>query len=295
MLRYPTKLYVMLNERHDLEDYALLHIPRILAGLILSTLIGGAAYWRGSLTRSGWFGAIVTGTLTFGFGGWTWGLTLIAFFLSSSGLSHFRQASKQAIAGEKFEKSGRRDLAQTLANGAIGAALALAYGLSGEPIALLAAFAGVMATVTADTWATEIGVLSPRPPRLITSWRSVEPGTSGGITAYGMLASSAGALMIGCLATLLAAIELGDWRPWLPAAALLGGLAGSLADSLLGATIQAIYQAPGGGQTERRAARDGTPNPPLRGWRWVNNDMVNLLSSVVGGLIAVGVLLLIRD
>ena len=61
---------------------------------------------------------------------------------------------------------------------------------------------------------------------------------------------------------------------------------------LLGATVQAIYLAPSG-ETERRAARDGAPNRLLRGWRWMNNDLVNLLSSVVGGLIAIGVLLLL--
>ena len=81
-----------------------INLPRILAGIILSTLIGAIAYRRGSLTSSGWLGAIITGTLTFGFGGWTWGLTLIAFFVSSSALSHFRQNRKQALAGEKFEK-----------------------------------------------------------------------------------------------------------------------------------------------------------------------------------------------
>jgi len=271
-----------------------LNLPRILAGMIFSILIGGAAYQRGSLTLSGWLGAIITGTLTFGFGGWTWGLTLIAFFLSSSALSHFRQAGKQAITGEKFEKGGRRDLAQTLANGGAGAALALAYGLNDAPIALLAAFAGVMATVTADTWATEIGILSPHPPRLITSWQTVEPGTSGGVTAYGMLASSAGALMIGVTLLLLTAIELGAWQPWLLPAALVGGLAGSLADSMLGATLQAIYLSPAG-ETERHIARDGTQNLTLRGWRWMNNGVVNLLSSVVGGVVAVGVLRLIGD
>src|SRR4029079_16394150 len=179
-----------------------------------------------------------------GVGGWACWPTLIAFFLSSSALSHFRQARKQALAGEKFEKGGRRDLAQTMANGAVGAARALAYGLNDTPIALLAAFAGVMATVTADTWDTELGILSRRPPRLITSWQTVEPGTSGGITAFGTLASGAGALLIGVTLVLLAAAELGAWWPWLLLAALMGGLAGSLADSLLGATIQAIYQSP---------------------------------------------------
>jgi uncharacterized protein (TIGR00297 family) len=264
-----------------------INLPRILAGLVLSALIGAAAYRRGSLTRSGWLGAIITGTLTFGFGGWAWGLALIAFFLSSSMLSHFRQSRKQALAGEKFEKGGRRDLAQALANGGVGAGLALAYGLAGAPIALLAAFAGVIATVTADTWATELGILSPHPPRLISTGRVVAPGTSGGISAYGVLASSAGALMIGAVLLLLAAIELGTWLVWLLPAALAGGLAGSLADSLLGATVQAIYRSPNG-ETERRATHDGTPNPPLRGWRWMNNDLVNLLSSVAGGLVAMG-------
>jgi uncharacterized protein (TIGR00297 family) len=270
-----------------------INLPRILAGLILSTLIGAAAYRRGSLTRSGWLGAIITGTLTFGFGGWTWGLTLIAFFLSSSALSHFRQARKLALAGEKFEKGGRRDLAQALANGGIGAGLALAYSLAGAPITLLAAFAGVMATVTADTWATELGILSPHPPRLITSGRAVAPGISGGISAYGVLASTAGALMIGTIMLLLAAIELGTWHVWLLPAAAVGGLAGSLVDSLLGATVQAIYRSPNG-ETERRTTHDGTPNSPLRGWRWMNNDLVNLLSSVMGGLVAVGILRLIE-
>jgi uncharacterized protein (TIGR00297 family) len=269
-----------------------LDLPRIAAGLILSTLIGGLAYQRGSLTRSGWLGAIFTGTPTFGFGGWTWGLTLIAFFVTSSALSHFRHEQKQRLAGEKFEKGGRRDLFQTLANGGTGAVLALIYGLSGAPPALLALFAGVMATVTADTWATEIGVLSPRPPRLATTWRIVEPGTSGGVTVYGLIASVAGALTIGLVITILAGVELGAWRLWPLPAALLGGLAGSLADSLLGATVQVIYRSPTGSETERRAAPNGAPNQALRGWSWMNNDLVNLVSSLAGGLAALAVFLL---
>ena len=267
----------------------MLDIPRILAGLVLSSLIGGIGYRRRALTGGGWLGAILTGTLTFGLGGWAWGLTLIAFFVTSSVLSRFHQARKQQLAGEKFEKGGRRDLLQALANGGAGALLALAYGLSGEPPALLAAFAGIMATVTADTWATELGVLSPRPPRLVTTWRVVEPGTSGAVTMHGLAATAAGALMIGVVVLAAEAIERGVWAPWLLGAALLGGVGGSLADSLLGATAQAIYRTPRGGETERRAAPGGMPNPRVRGWRWVNNDMVNFLSSLLGGLIALGV------
>ena len=266
----------------------MLDLPRIIAGFVLSFLIGGLAYRRRSLTRGGWLGAIISGTLTFGFGGWTWGLTLIAFFVTSSALSHFRQAHKQRLAGEKFEKGGQRDLLQALANGGAAGVLGLLYGFSAAA-ALLAAFAGIMATVTGDTWATELGVLSRHPPRLITTWRGVEPGTSGGITLLGTLAALAGALCIGLVMLIVAAAEHGTWLPWLLPAALLGGFAGSMTDSLIGATVQAIYRAPDAGETERRAGRDGTPNVLLRGWRWMNNDMVNFLSSLVGGAVALGV------
>ncbi|HWQ11157.1 MAG TPA: DUF92 domain-containing protein [Roseiflexaceae bacterium] len=267
-------------------------LPRILAGLVLSALVGALAYRRGSLSAGGWLGAIITGTLTFGLGGWPWGLTLAAFFISSSALSHFRRAVKERIAGEKFEKGGRRDLGQALANGGAGAALALAYALAGAPEALLAAFAGALATVTADTWATEVGVLSAHPPRLVTTLRTVPVGTSGGVTLAGTLASAAGALFIGVIAVALVAAERGAWLPWILPAAFVGGLAGSLADSLLGATVQAMYRSPAG-ETERRVARDGTPHTLMRGWRWMNNDLVNFVSSLVGAGVALALFTLV--
>jgi len=271
-----------------LPSVVMVDIPRIAAGLVLSAFIGAVAYRRHSLDRSGWLGAIITGTATFGLGGWTWGSVLIVFFVTSSALSHFRQAQKQRIAGEKFEKGGRRDLWQALANGGAGAALALVYGLTGEPVMLLAAYVGVMATVTADTWATEIGVLSPHPPRLITSGRIVAPGTSGGVTLYGISASAGGALLIGATTLLFMVAERGVWLVALLPAALVGGVVGSLVDSLLGATVQAMYLSPTG-ETEKRASRDGVRYPLLRGWRWMNNDMVNFLSSLAGGAAAFGV------
>jgi uncharacterized protein (TIGR00297 family) len=267
-------------------------LSRIALGFAASIAIGYAALRRGSLDRSGWLGAVITGTLTFGFGGWAWGLALITFFVTSSALSHYKEQLKEQRAAEKFAKGGRRDLAQTLANGGVGALLALIYGLSGEPPALLAVFLGVMATVTADTWATELGVLSPHPPRLITTGKLVPPGTSGGITLVGTSASAAGGLLIGLAMLLFYTIGnvfMSTSTPyglWMPLAGLLGGLLGSLADSLLGATVQAIYERPDGSETERPVGRDGQANRHTRGWRWMNNDLVNLLASLVGGLVA---------
>jgi uncharacterized protein (TIGR00297 family) len=167
--------------------------------LILSAAIGLLAYRRGSLSRSGVVGAVLIGTSIFGFGGWVWGGTLIAFFVSSSLLSHYG-ASRKALLREKFAKDSRRDLAQTLANGGLAALVAVVAGLVGRtaPIFPLLAlgFYGALAAANADTWATELGVLAKQPPRLITTGKVVPTGTSGGVTWRGMAAALV--FILGC-------------------------------------------------------------------------------------------------
>jgi uncharacterized membrane protein len=70
--------------------------------------------------------------------------------------------------------------------------------------------------------------------------------------------------------------------------AVAGGLAGSLFDSLLGATVQGIYFCERcGKETESPIHRCGQTTRLFRGWPWLNNDLVNLLASAVGGLVAV--------
>ena len=270
-------------------------LSSLLLGLALSILIAALAYWRGSLSRSGALGALLVGTLIFGLGGWVWGVALAVFFVSSSALSHFKERQKAAVA-EKFEKGHRRDMGQVLANGGLGALIAVAAAVvpqSAVPNALwFYLFLGVMATVTADTWATELGTLSAAPPRLITSGRVVEVGTSGGVSPLGTGVSLAGGLLIGLTVAVLG--PLAGLLPWsaAPLLALAGGLsgaAGSLLDSLMGATVQQIYYCDTcRKETERRVHRCGTTTRPLRGWGWVNNDLVNLVSSLGGGLVAVG-------
>lgn len=246
----------------------------------LSLAVALLAYWRGSLSPSGVAGALLVGTTILGFGGWPWGALLAIFFISSSLLSHYKEEAKRDTA-EKFDKGHQRDFWQAMANGGLGALLAVASAIWPAPF-WFAAYVGAMATVNADTWATELGTLSRRPPRLITSGRVVEVGTSGGISSFGTAVSLCGGLLIGVVAGLFSS-SLGQ-------AAVIGGLsglAGSLFDSLLGATVQAIYYSDGRGkETERNFERDGTPNRHLRGWRWLTNDRVNFAASVFGALIA---------
>jgi uncharacterized protein (TIGR00297 family) len=266
----------------------------ILVGFLLSVVIALLAYRRGSLSNSGAVGALIVGTLIFGLGGWVWGIMLAVFFISSSFLSHFKEQEKAAVA-EKFEKGHRRDIGQVFANGGLGALIAVLSAFVPESVVThdtwFFLFIGVMATVTADTWATELGTLSKAAPRLITSGRVVEVGASGGVSPLGTAVSFGGGLLIGLTAGLFGAVA--GLHPWsaTPVIALVGaisGAAGSAIDSLMGATIQQIYYCDTcAKETERKRHRCGTITRPLRGRSWMNNDLVNLLSSLGGGLVAV--------
>jgi uncharacterized protein (TIGR00297 family) len=261
-----------------------LDLPRLALGLLLSALIGGLGYARGSLSAGGWAGAILVGTAAVGFVGWTIGALVVLFFVSSSALSHWRKAAKAQVAADKFDKTERRDFGQSMANGGAVLGLSIMYAIAPVP-ALWAAIVGALAAVTADTWATEIGTLSPTPPRLVTNGRSVEPGVSGAITVYGTLGSAAGALAIGLGAALLRPLLEREMAWWAIPLALGAGLAGSLADSLLGATVQHQRWCQNcRTETERRVHRCGTATTYLRGWRLLDNDGVNFVASLVGAL-----------
>lgn len=264
---------------------------RLLLSLIFSVSISLLAYRRHSLSRSGVVGAIITGTTICGLGGWAWGLALFFFFGSSSALSHFRERDKAATAADKFSKGSQRDFGQVAANGGVATLLALGYGLTqsaGLRRLLQTGYIGALATANADTWATEVGVLSPHQPRLITSGRRIPTGTSGGITPLGTGAAALGALTLG---TVFWMTQRGSKSvAFLPLIALVSGLAGSMLDSLLGATVQAIYYCPAcAKETERRIHNCGTKTRLLRGLPWLDNDVVNCIATLCGAVVAMSI------
>ena len=263
----------------------------MVIGFIFGVIIGGAAWRVKALSTSGAMAAAVVGGLIFGFGGLAWAVQLLTFFISSSLLSRAFHSRKKAL-GEKFAKGSRRDWGQVAANGGLGAGLALLFGFFPENMGLFYAFVGAMAAVNADTWSTELGVLSPTPPRLITSGRVVERGASGGVTTTGTLSALGGAALLGFTGGIF--VPLFSFFP-LMISATLGGLMGGMFDSFLGATVQGIYYCPRcEKETEQHPIHHcGAETTHLRGWRWLNNDLVNLGASIAGALVTVGLMFII--
>lgn len=259
---------------------------RLLLGLGLAAIIALGAWRLRALAPSGAIAAALVGGLTYGLGGLPAAILLIAFFGSSSLLSRtFIKRKKKAAAD--FAKGGRRDWAQVAANGGVPvlALLAGAGGLLAAPVAWVV-FAAALATVSADTWATELGVLSKTRPRLITTGRTVPPGTSGGVSLLGNLVGLGAAFSIGTLAWLVS----GSVAIQVVLIATVAGVLGSLFDSYLGALVQAIYYCPKCKKETERYPRHtcGAKTTRCRGWAWLSNDWVNFLSAAAGALLASG-------
>lgn len=259
-----------------LADWALFALPVAIALL---------ARHLGALSTGGAVAASISGLIALR-AGWSWATLLVAFFVSSTLLGRVKQSTRERRLAGRIGKGGRRDAVQVLANGGVFTAAALGSVMAPHPLWPVLGVAA-LATSTADTWATEIGTLANRPPRSIVTWRSVDAGTSGGVTLSGSMAGLAGAAFIGVVVT------LAGWPPRSFVAAAVGGVVGCVADSLLGALLQVRrWCATCRMATEMNVHSCGTRTSVAGGQRWLNNDGVNALSSMIGAIAGAGAMLL---
>ena len=244
--------------------------------LLLAGGLGAVGAMLGWLTVGGAVAATAVGGAVFWGAGLAGGAQLALFFISGSALTY---AGRRPDGGATAPGPRGRVWRQVIANGGwagVGALLVPSHPAVGWPL-----LTGALAAAQADTWGTEIGRCSARLPRLITSGRTVPVGTSGGVTLLGTAAGAAGAGLMGGLAVLLGA------PPAAAAGAVAGGLLGTIADSVLGATLQARYHCSSCGRTTECARhRCGALAPHVSGIRWIDNDVVNLAATTVGAIAA---------
>jgi uncharacterized protein (TIGR00297 family) len=243
-------------------------------GVALAAVVAAVARRAGALSASGAIAAFAVGAIIFGSSGWPGAAVLFAFFLPSALLTRLGATRKRALAGgRQVPRSGW----QVLANGGVATLCAL-LGIRGGA-AYAAAFAGAFAAASADTWGTEIGMLSRRAPVSILTLRPLRAGASGGVTPLGTAATLAGALIVACTAWALGLAPL-----WSVA---LGGFAGAVADSLLGASLQALRWCPVCAcESETRCHECGVSAVLQHGVPWIENDAVNFAATLCGAIVA---------
>lgn len=229
-------------------------------------------------------------------------VTLSTFFLSGSRATKFRNKEKRKFEEDFKGGEGKRNWLQVLCNTGMALQLAVLYiidcGCGERPIDFKNNYRsswlsiGVMASFACcngDTWASELGsVLARGDPFLITTGKRVPRGTNGGVSGIGLLVSFLGGVLIGVVhyLTNLYTIDTDVLRvssaQWpLIVIGGVGGLVGSLIDSVIGATMQYSGQDKNGKIVEM----PGKSVRHISGVRILDNHSVNLISSILTGIV----------
>lgn len=247
---------------------------QIVLGFLFSVPISVIAYYKQSLSKSGMIAGAFLGAMIYAFGGSISTILMMSFFISSSVLSKLKHVKKRSV--EKLEyKGSRRDWIQVFANGGTALAFSFIYWYTNH-LPFLVCVAISLAAATADTWGSEVGVLSKKPPVSIVSFKPVERGLSGGISIFGTFVSLLGSGFIATLFIILKIIVLGHYEHnfILFSIVTVFGFLGSLIDSYLGAVFQASYYDDENSCITEKKGK----NKLVKGLPWMTNDMVNFLS-----------------
>jgi uncharacterized protein (TIGR00297 family) len=230
-----------------------------------------------------------------GVGGLAFAAPLVAFFATSSAWSAWRRRRKATPVGETTGRTAAQVIANGLvAGGLVGAAALTPAAASPSTRDWYLLYLCAVAATNADTWATEVGSAATRSSRLITTWRQVPAGTSGGISLAGSAAALAGAVCVVAVAWLAwpSASETMLWRIDLAEALAVvwSGWMASLVDSLLGATLEGHYRCARCGDITETGLHCHVRGSRVRGLGLVGNGSVNFTASLVS--VAIGWFLL---
>ena len=259
------------------QDITLSH--QVVFAFILAFIISIVSRKLNFLTWSGSIAVFIPAFLIFGFGGWKWTLPILSFFVVSSLLTKIREKKNPSV-GVYFEKSGTRDALQVLANGGLdGILVILNYFFPNEFWYYI--YSGIVASSCADTWATEIGTMYRHKTFNILNFKETEQGTSGGVSLVGFTGALAGALFISLISVLWIDKNQIDFI----LVVVFAGFAASLIDSLLGGTVQIKYKCTECDRIIDKKAHCGKNALKVKGIKIVNNDLVNLISGLIGGFI----------
>lgn len=248
-----------MNDVYDLSLFSALTVPDFgyeghwaVAGLLTVGFTVLARLVRGVTNSGALAGAFSCFVLYMGGGPGAFA-ALIAVFALAWITTRLGYGRKQKI-GTAERREGRK-ASQVLANLGVATACAAASIVSHDRTLFLLAMAAALSEAAADTVSSEMGQAFSEQARLITTWRSVPPGTDGGISLIGTLSGVVAAGIVSSVC-LLGGLLPRRWLVISAGAAILG----MLADSFLGAML------------ERR--------------RLVNNDSVNLFGTLVAAAAA---------
>lgn len=199
------------------------------ATIIIAVFIIIYAHMKGKIDisavlASGFVGTIVLITLG---ERWRFIYMILGFFIFGNFITKYKYSIKE----KRKVAEGIRTFRNVFGNGGAATLYSLFFFVTQSPVFLFGIL-GAMATAAADTFATEIGQVHEKKPRLITNFKKVNVGRSGAVSTPGLIGSLIGSTLISLIPLLFGSI---------PQVFLIGtvsGFLGCIVDSFIGATIE---------------------------------------------------------
>ena len=250
----------------------------IILTLILALMISILSYRLKFLNLSGTLAIFFLAAVIFGLGGVKWTIPILVFFIFSSLLSKIKRRNP-GIEGKHIEKYSPRNHIQVLANGVFGGLLVILNFFFPSQL-FYVSFVSSIAAVCADTWSTEIGIMTKSKTVDILSFKIVEKGVSGGVSLAGTLGGITGASVIALSSVFWLNVKNFYYIIFI----IFAGIVGNLSDSILGASLQVKYKCSVCSEIVEKPVHCEQSALLIKGFKWINNDIVNLATAVIGGL-----------
>jgi uncharacterized protein (TIGR00297 family) len=277
-----------------------------VSGLLVMTLVGALAYKLHFVDISGLISAFVVG-FTIWYTGGVVSFIIILFFFMSAGLAtklKYKEKAKQNLAQEG---KGKRSWVNVFGSGIIpmifsigmyvtGPQIAPGLAAAGWPFLMFGGYIGAVATTSADTLASEIGVFSKSKPRLITNLRRKVPrGTIGAVSLLGEGVALFAGLFIGVLALIFAlfapalvpVVTSTTHLVMLVPLSVLTAFIGCNLDSLFGAVLQNRFVCEICGAVTDKEFHCNYETKYVGGFKSFTNMHVNLGSSGMGATLGI--------
>lgn len=224
--------------------------------------LAGSPILVSGLSVSGIAAAFLLGTLTWRAFGPSGFLLVAMYFLIGTAATKLKMAQKEAQ-GVAEKRKGRRGPGSVIGSSAAGCVCAFLSisGLGGEAFRRLwqLGFVASFCTKLSDTVSSEIGKAYGKTTYLVTTFKVVKRGTEGAVSVEGTIAGLFASILLASLGCLM-----GEITPPEAVICVVASQIANLGESLIGAALQ-----------------------DKEGFRWLNNDAVNVINISMGSIIAV--------
>ncbi len=262
-------------------------MQNVIISLILSLVLASFAFFKKALTNNALILAFIFAFLITYFGGISSFLMLTTVFLSTVIAGIIKKEKRKEITKDIHQKGHQKDIGSIIANVAPGTIALLIYGFTKNEI-FLVVYACLMAEAISDSLASDIGILSKKAPINILTFKRSKPGLSGNISLLGIFSSLIGSLLIALIYYLFNLNLING------IIITICGFLGNFIDSYLGAALQVKYKCSKCGIITEKEEHCQTKTKYYKGLKIFNNDVVNIISNILSGMLGLILLIIIK-